>query len=203
MTRSYQMINRLPKQKCKICEKPVRGHGYCSRHYQNFKYSGNPLPSRKYRNELVDLLKIIEEIPLNEHGCKIWPNARNNYGYGIFNMSDKSYIVHRTLYLHTYPEDYTGILIRHKCDVRSCCNIDHLESGTARDNAYDKIKRGRQAIGINSGTAKLNDEKVKEIKLMHPTYSYDFLAKKYGVTKQAIAHIIKGRSWKHVSIIAT
>ena len=30
------------RKKCVICGKPVRGHGYCDKHYQRFKKSGDP-----------------------------------------------------------------------------------------------------------------------------------------------------------------
>lgn len=45
----------MARKLCSIFGDAVKGLGYCSKHYQNFKYSGNPLPSRKYRNKLEDL----------------------------------------------------------------------------------------------------------------------------------------------------
>lgn len=32
-----------PKQVCIICGKPMKGLGYCEKHYQRFKTTGNPL----------------------------------------------------------------------------------------------------------------------------------------------------------------
>ena len=34
-----------------------------------------------------------------------------------------------------------GMVIRHKCDNPNCCNIEHLEIGTQKDNIEDMIKR--------------------------------------------------------------
>ena len=35
------------------------------------------------------------------------------------------------------------VQIRHTCDVRRCCNPEHLATGTAADNAQDAVERGR------------------------------------------------------------
>ena len=36
-----------------------------------------------------------------------------------------------------------GMVVRHKCDNRECCNPFHLEIGTQAQNIQDMIERGR------------------------------------------------------------
>ena len=40
--RSCHMKLHRPKPTCKICGKPVKGHGYCEKHYQRYKKYGDP-----------------------------------------------------------------------------------------------------------------------------------------------------------------
>ncbi|WP_416053644.1 HNH endonuclease signature motif containing protein, partial [Escherichia coli] len=35
-----------------------------------------------------------------------------------------------------------GLVVRHKCDNRKCCNPEHLELGTRADNMNDRFIRG-------------------------------------------------------------
>lgn len=41
--RSCHIKQHHPKGVCKICGKPMKGLGYCEKHYQRFKKYGNPL----------------------------------------------------------------------------------------------------------------------------------------------------------------
>lgn len=45
LCRSCHMKIHHPKPICKVdgCERPVKGYGYCEKHYQRFKKTGNPL----------------------------------------------------------------------------------------------------------------------------------------------------------------
>jgi hypothetical protein len=38
-----------------------------------------------------------------------------------------------------------GVVIRHSCDNRPCCEPLHLLSGTHADNVQDRVARGRTA----------------------------------------------------------
>ena len=44
--RSCHMMLHRPKSTCVICGEPVKGHGYCNKHYIRWKKYGNPLMVR-------------------------------------------------------------------------------------------------------------------------------------------------------------
>lgn len=49
LCRSCHMKSHRPKQKCKICGEPMKGKGYCNKHYIRFIKYGDPLKT-KYKN---------------------------------------------------------------------------------------------------------------------------------------------------------
>jgi hypothetical protein len=97
---------------------------------------------RPKANCVVSFLQFIEKITPNENGCRIWPLGISHTGYGVFSINDFTYSVPRLLY-NTLKDGYTGdgLVVRHKCDNRACCNIDHLEIGTQSDNLMDASKK--------------------------------------------------------------
>jgi Mor family transcriptional regulator len=147
---------------------------------------------------ITEFLKVIEEIPLNENGCKIWPMGINSCGYGHFSIKNKSYNVSRLLHQTLNPSCHKGKVVRHKCDVRSCCNIDHLEIGTQRQNIMDASNRKRLLFGEKNNKAKFTREIVEEIRTKYPGKSTIELAKEYNTHSQTIRSMIIGKTWNHV-----
>jgi len=91
-----------------------------------------------------------------------------------------------------------GLMIRHKCDVKSCVNPDHLEVGTALDNVTDAVRRDRHIRGERFHTAKLTDQQVIAIRADPRKGQHTAIAKDYGVTAATIYSILTGRKWKHL-----
>ena len=65
-----------------------------------------------------------------------------------------------------YGEIPKGLLVMHKCDTRACCNPDHLQLGTQKDNMADCAAKGRiggaakaraNAMWCNRGHALISD----------------------------------------------
>jgi len=74
-------------------------------------------------------------------------------------------------------------------------NPAHLKSGTAADNAMDKILHGRQPYGEMMKTAKLKEAEVFKI-LNNKSASNRELAKLYHVSQTTISEIKSGKKWK-------
>lgn len=94
-----------------------------------------------------------------------------------------------------------GMLIRHKCDNTWCCNMDHLEIGTPKDNVRDMKERKRDVYhkprinyrGEKNKQNKLTEAQVKEIYLSD--LGYKKLSKIYNVSSSNIRHIKKKKQW--------
>ncbi len=60
-TKMHWEEGKLPwreRQHCKICGDPVKGHGYCSKHYQRFRKYGDPNLTKKH-GQLVHTGKLL------------------------------------------------------------------------------------------------------------------------------------------------
>lgn len=53
LCRSCHMKIHHPKPKCKVCGKPVKGYGFCEKHYQRFRKYGDPLLTNRGHGHIV------------------------------------------------------------------------------------------------------------------------------------------------------
>lgn len=131
--------------------------------------------------------------------CWNWQGATFRNGYGRFYVSrTKGTTASRaSMILHCGPID-PEIEVCHTCDNRRCVNPAHLFLGTPKDNAMDKVAKGRahRPIGVKNASAKLNPELVAEIRTRTGTHAS--VARDYGVSPGLIAMIRKGEIWKEV-----
>lgn len=78
--------------------------------------------------------------------CWLWTGACTQEGYARVRSPFGRHYVHRIAYLLTHGDIPDGMYVCHHCDVRNCCNPDHLFIGTPTDNAWDMIQKGRHAF---------------------------------------------------------
>lgn len=88
-----------------------------------------------------------DKVIVNEDGCWIWVAYRNKHGYGRFSFHAKTFLTHRFAYEAIIGAIPPGMVIDHyrinvgprnsPCST-SCCNPDHLEVVTQKNN----VKRG-------------------------------------------------------------
>ena len=131
-------------------------------------------------------------LPVPESGCWLWLGKITPGGYG----SHKDRAAHRISYeAHVGPIP-DGHLVCHKCDTRLCINPDHLFTGMYADNHDDMRRKGRQSAGETHGSAKLNKEKVTEIRShILAGLSQSKIAKLYGITQTMVSRIHTGKAW--------
>ena len=151
---------------------------------------------------VVDRL-IRKSIPVPEAGCWLWLGAVNHNGHGICTTRSGSRLAHVASFTAFVRPVLPCEVVRHKCDTPSCINPEHLLAGSQRDNVMDMIDRGRHwshqktyqpPCGDLHHSAKLRDSDVlaiKQAKIIGE--SLGSIAKRYGVTKQAIWYTCKGK----------
>lgn len=84
-------------------------------------------------------------------GCWLWAGKRgpNGYAYGAIwcDGKRKTASLHRVAYSVFHGPIPDGMLVLHRCDVRSCLNPAHLFLGTQADNMTDMVTKGRNRNG--------------------------------------------------------
>lgn len=148
--------------------------------------------------------------------CWEWKGRRKHKGgYATFTIGAKCSPSHRVAYMIRYGEITKGLDIRHICDNPSCCNPNHLEEGTRKQNMEDMVKRGRSAtgdksprnlhpesypVGENFYKAKLTVEQVRQMRIDYKNnkITYRLLGKAYGITAATAFDAVTRRSWRHV-----
>jgi hypothetical protein len=136
-------------------------------------------------------------------GCWLYDGAKEINGYGHLKNplgdTPKYIAAHRLSWILTNGPIPEGMRVLHKCDVRACCNPEHLFLGTDADNAADRHAKKRSYRGQDMHTAKLNDEKVLELrKLRAEGWSKQALGEKYGIKPHSAYLIYSRRTWKHL-----
>lgn len=150
--------------------------------------------------------KFVDKTPgLGPKGdCWEWRGLVNKtHGYGYMTAAKKKYRVHKFSYmLHAGTTEVKGALIvMHSCDNRICVNPEHLSLGTNAQNMKDASERGRMEHGSKRHCAKLDDDKVREIRAKYAAggITQKALGAEYGVRQYVIWLIVHRERWKHVS----
>lgn len=136
--------------------------------------------------------------------CLIWQGHKLNppaLPYGIVWSNGKDNLVHRRIYELTFGDLPRNIYVLHKCDVASCCNIDHLFSGTQKDNVHDMMSKGRNQIrqGEANHNAVLTDALVVEILRRQANgETATEVSKAMNINVATLDPIFQDRHWKHI-----
>lgn len=147
---------------------------------------------------------ILEE---KENGCmECISHCKDDCGYTRIFINGKHQRLFRYIYEQKYGKIPKGMVIRHKCDNPNCCNIEHLEIGTSKDNVRDLIERqpnkyynarlkGTSKIrGTLSVYNKLSEENVKLI--YKSKLSNRILEKTFNVSSSNVWQIKNKKVWK-------
>lgn len=148
--------------------------------------------------------KVMAKIEIDEStGCWHYTGWKNAAGYGMYSHREdgrvKHKLVHRLVWEHFNGEIQDGLWVLHSCDVRDCCNPDHLRLGTHSDNVADIINRNRIPRGEDCHIAVLSESEVMEIRRMWDQgQSISGIARKFQVSRWAIYQIGRRNTWKHL-----
>ena len=114
------------------CEKLAIARGLCPKHYARLRSLG-PLPSKSPEQRFWANVEKSES-------CWLWrghlstSSRSGSGGYGLLCVSGKKVYAHRFSFILHGGHIPDGLQLDHKCRVRNCCNPDHLEPVTQREN---------------------------------------------------------------------
>jgi len=82
-------------------------------------------------------------------GCWLWKAHINHYGYGQFWLDGDHRKSHRVSYEHWNGKIPDGLDLDHLCRNRACCNPQHLEPVTRKENICRGMtgKHGKHSKG--------------------------------------------------------
>lgn len=144
---------------------------------------------------------LMQNILISENGCWLLTDKYSTKkGYGQICVYGRQIATHKLAYLMAYGNPGNKHVL-HSCDNKNCINPAHLHLGSNRENIQEKVSRGRSLIGSRHHQAILTEQQVQEIIEQKDVMGIE-LAAKYGVSKQMISRIRKGKAWNHVTGLA-
>ena len=156
---------------------------------------------------LADFWSFVDK-SAGEEGCWPWTRAINKSGYGSVWIDKRSHTASRLAYeLANGPiphhDSYHGLVVRHDCDNRRCCNPKHLRIGARGENNEDRDRRQRvksRCRGERNHHASLTEQMVRHIRdLRRQGFSLRQIATRMHITKSVVAHVSSGKSWGWLS----
>jgi hypothetical protein len=88
----------------------------------------------------------------------------------------------------------------HRCDNPPCCNPRHLFLATHQENMQDAGRKGRLLNqGVANPNTRLTEDDVRMIRSEAALGVRHWeLAERYGLTRGAVSHMVRGLTWSHV-----
>lgn len=84
----------------------------------------------------MSLEKLQPRILVTPSGCWEWQGELNRNGYGRVWIEGRRLMVHRVVWELLRGPIGEGLVLDHLCKVRCCCNPDHLDPVTQRENVH-------------------------------------------------------------------
>jgi len=180
------------------CDRPARDRGYCSKHYQRLRATGDPRGTKiAGRGEINAWLAAHAEWP-DKDACLAWPFGHSDQGYASAGGGKLGHVMMCALAHGEKPAEKPDVA--HSCDNPGCVNPHHLRWATHQENMDDMVRRSRVKHGAEHFWAKLDEAAVRIIRSTEPGPGVtQALADRFGVAPATIWHAQKNRTWKRVA----
>lgn len=182
------------------CMENSYSKGMCHPHYDKNRRYGSPLSGWSWKLNKSDEEAFWARVSKSHpNGCWIYEAGTIDYDYGHVRVGEKQWKAHHYSWFlaHGYK---SNMILRHSCDTPRCVNPNHLSEGTVADNVQDAVDRGRHVHGIKHGMAKLDENKVRQIReLLKAGMKQADIGEIFGVRQSTIGDINTRHIWKHVT----
>lgn len=197
------LITRVYSQGLDIDISPALNYNYHDRNrwISNSHTELNMNRKHSHEQQVASFWSRVDKIS-SPNGC--WIYEANNYSgsvrpqwYGSMIFDGRRQLTHRISWQITHGPIPDDVLVLHNCpggDNPACVNPAHLWLGSYADNNFDRASKGR-----NSHIAKLNPDKVREIRSRWPKESALSLARAYGVSTDTIYAVITRETYRYVT----
>lgn len=94
----------------------------------------------------IVIAQFMRKIEFHPNGHWLWRAGLDKDGYGKWQIvgSRKKTSVHRFAYEWFVGPIPPGLEIDHTCEIRNCCNPEHLEPVTSKQNTLRRIQRRKR-----------------------------------------------------------
>lgn len=126
------------------CDRLVMAKGLCNTHYHQVRRRGytSRIGERRMPDGLTFESKLDYWTWIVEDGCHIYVRQPSNNGYCRIWLNKTYRYAHRVAYERAKGPLPDGLVVNHRCGVRSCVNPDHLEAVTqTENNQYQTVRR--------------------------------------------------------------
>ena len=136
----------MAQRTCTIdgCERTnYAARGWCWLHYRRWRRHGDPLVAVARRQAPIRE-RMERHLKRADSGCWEWTGYRTTSGYGRVQVDGRSGYSHRVMYETTVGPIPDGLQLDHLCRNPPCCNPDHLEPVTPRENTRRGSGHGKE-----------------------------------------------------------
>lgn len=133
--------------------------------------------------------------------CWPWRGAKDGRGYGAIQGEGETLVrAHRVAWERENGPIPEGKIIMHSCDCPGCQNPAHLSPGTHKENAEDRMRKGRNNTASGAKMVrhrKLADSQVFEIIALRNEKKLPLktIGVMYGVSDVNIGMICRGKTY--------
>jgi len=179
-------------------------------HHRN-QYTG-PLPKRlryavKHGRELDITLYAWLVEAIRKHGdsdgCLLWPWPVNASGFPrLRDLAHRNILAHRLVFRLIHGREAVPFATQ-TCQDHTCISPRHIAE-SSKIEAWRKAGHNgaNNRRGERNGSAKLDAEKVREIRRMYASghYSQQRIADQFSVGQNTVSCILLNKTWGHVSV---
>lgn len=144
-------------------------------------------------HEAIDVFTYMQ-IPVDGNTEVCWPwlgKVNPTDGRPYITVKGVKWLAYRLSWSLVFGEVPEGLVLRHSCDNKTCCNPHHLIPGTQSENENDKYDRDRYGFPLKViegilfySTMGLSQEQIADV----CTHQYGVI-----VTQQRVSDIVNGQ----------